>query len=176
MQKTFSRSLVIRGLWRIQGPSLYESIIVHFSTTSWTRGPGQMGTEMMQSIHLFVCQAFRARTYLSQGILKGEVSLYHWPPCLPRLESAVWQLTIFVFIFKTDLSEPIKQEVNGTVILPPFSIPCLSFQNLLRLLLRSIKSAGRLLQVSWATAMQLTVAPRSIQWFRGCNTKHAKPT
>jgi len=58
----------------------------------------------------------------------------------------------------------------------PFSIPCLSFQNLLRLLLRSIKSAGRLLQVSWATAMQLTVAPRSIQWFRGCNTKHAKPT
>ncbi len=38
--------------------------------------------------------------------------------CLPGLESAVWQLTFFVFICKTDLSIPVKQEVNGTVILP----------------------------------------------------------
>ncbi len=43
---------------------------------------------------------------------------------LSGLESAVWQLTIFVFICKTGLSKPTKQEVNGTVILSPFSIPC----------------------------------------------------
>ncbi len=39
------------------------------------------------------------------------------------LESAVWQLTFFVFICKTDLSKPVKQEVNGTVILPPLVFP-----------------------------------------------------
>jgi len=46
-----------------------------------------------------------------QGILKGEVSLYS--------ESAVWPLKFFVFICKPDQSKPVKQEVNGTVILPP---------------------------------------------------------
>ncbi len=39
--------------------------------------------------------------------------------CLTGLESAVWQLTIFDFIFRTDSSKPVKQEVNGTVILRP---------------------------------------------------------
>ncbi len=39
--------------------------------------------------------------------------------CWTGLESAVWQLTIFVFICKTDQSKPVKQEVNGTVMLPP---------------------------------------------------------
>ncbi len=39
------------------------------------------------------------------------------------MESAVWQLTIFVFICKTDQSKPVKQEVNGTVILPPLVFP-----------------------------------------------------
>jgi hypothetical protein len=29
----------------------------------------------------------------------------------------------FCFISKTDITEPVKQEVNRTVILPPFSIP-----------------------------------------------------
>jgi hypothetical protein len=38
--------------------------------------------------------------------------------CLTNLESAVWQLTILVFICKTDYSKQVKQEVNGTVILP----------------------------------------------------------
>ncbi len=43
--------------------------------------------------------------------------------CLIGLESVVWQLTIFVFICKTDLSIPIKQEVNGTLILPILVFP-----------------------------------------------------
>jgi len=37
--------------------------------------------------------------------------------CLTGLELAVKQLTIFIFICKTDYSKPVKQEVNGTVIL-----------------------------------------------------------
>ncbi len=43
--------------------------------------------------------------------------------CLTGLESAVWQLTIFAIICKTDESRPVKQEVNGTVILPPLVFP-----------------------------------------------------
>ncbi len=43
--------------------------------------------------------------------------------CLTGLESAVWQLTMFVFICKTDYSKPVKLEVNGTMILPPLVLP-----------------------------------------------------
>ncbi len=43
--------------------------------------------------------------------------------CLTGSKSAVWQLTIFVFMCKTDSSKPVKQEVNGTVILPPLVFP-----------------------------------------------------
>jgi len=43
--------------------------------------------------------------------------------CLTGLESAVGQLTIFVFICKSDQSKPVKQEVNGTMILPPLVFP-----------------------------------------------------
>ncbi len=55
----------------------------------------------------------------TQGILNCTIDFL-----LTGLESAVWLLTIFVFICKTDKSKPVKQEVNGTVILPPFSILC----------------------------------------------------
>jgi hypothetical protein len=44
------------------------------------------------------------------------------------LESAVWQLTIFIFICKTDKSKPVKHEVNGTVILPPLVFPGLTLK------------------------------------------------
>jgi hypothetical protein len=43
--------------------------------------------------------------------------------CLIGLESAVLQLTFFVFICKTDSSKPVKQEVNGTMILSPLVFP-----------------------------------------------------
>jgi hypothetical protein len=43
--------------------------------------------------------------------------------CLTGLESAVCKLTIFVFIYKTDQSKLVKQEVNGTVILPSLVFP-----------------------------------------------------
>jgi hypothetical protein len=49
------------------------------------------------------------------------------------LESAVCQLTIFVFICKTDKSEQVKQEVNCTVILPPLVFPGLTLVGFSRL-------------------------------------------
>jgi hypothetical protein len=42
---------------------------------------------------------------------------------LTGLESAEWQLSVFVFICKTDSSKPVRQEVNGTVILPSLVFP-----------------------------------------------------
>ncbi len=53
------------------------------------------------------------------GNTKGESINVPLTSCLTSLESAVWQLTIFVFIYKTDKSKPVKQEVNGTVISIP---------------------------------------------------------
>ncbi len=94
-----------------------------------------------------------------------------WPPCLMKwsgntkggritvpltscwtgLESAVWQLTIFVFIRKTDYSKLVQQEVNSTVILPPLVFPglimgklSLTRQNLGRLF---NSNSGRLLSI-----------------------------
>jgi hypothetical protein len=51
--------------------------------------------------------------------------------CLTGLELAVLQLTIFVFICKTDQSKPVKQEVNGTMILPPLVFPGFVFKKLI---------------------------------------------
>jgi hypothetical protein len=57
------------------------------------------------------------------GNTKGGSITLPLTSCLTGLESAVRLLTIFVFICKTDQTKPVKQEVNSTVILPPFSIP-----------------------------------------------------
>ncbi len=67
----------------------------------------------------------QARSLTSlQGILKGEVSLYHWPPVW-----LVW-ISLFCLQIKTKIvschtadSKLVKQEVNGTVILPPLVFP-----------------------------------------------------
>ncbi len=58
---------------------------------------------------------------LSQGILKGEVSLYHWPPVWlvwNRLYDN-WQ---FLFLF-AEKTKPVKQEVKSTVIPSPLVFP-----------------------------------------------------
>jgi hypothetical protein len=60
---------------------------------------------------------------LTPGNTKGGSITVPFTSCLTGLESAVWQLTIFVFIFKTDESKPVKQEVNSTVILSPLVFP-----------------------------------------------------
>jgi len=60
---------------------------------------------------------------IHQGILKGEVSLYHWPPVWLVWNQLYDNWQFFVFICKTYLSKPVKQEVNSTVILPPLVFP-----------------------------------------------------
>jgi len=59
----------------------------------------------------------------SQWILKGKVSLYYWPPVW-----LVWNQLYenWQFICKTYYSKPVKQEANGTVILPPLVFPDLA--------------------------------------------------
>jgi hypothetical protein len=63
------------------------------------------------------------------GNTKGGSITVPLTSCLTGLESAVWLLTIFVFICKTDESKLVKQEVNGTVILPTLVIPDLSIKS-----------------------------------------------
>ncbi len=60
------------------------------------------------------------------GNTKGGSITLPLTSCLTGLKSIVCQLTIFVFICKTDKSTPVQQEVNGTVILPPLVFPGLS--------------------------------------------------
>jgi len=60
---------------------------------------------------------------LSQGILKGEVSLYMLTSCLTGLNESVLKIKTKIFSRHTDDSKPVKQEVNGTVILLPLVFP-----------------------------------------------------
>ena len=59
--------------------------------------------------------------YLNQGMQKGKyhctVDLFDW--------FGICSMTTdnFCFICKTDYSKPVKQEVDGTVILPPLVFP-----------------------------------------------------
>jgi hypothetical protein len=65
-----------------------------------------------------------------QGILKGEVSMYCRPPVLlVCLYKSVMQIKTNIVSCQTADSKPVKQEVNGTVILPPlvFSAQIRSF-------------------------------------------------
>jgi hypothetical protein len=71
-------------------------------------------------------QIFFSKLFVSAGNTKGRSISVPLTSCLTGLESALRKLTIFVFICKTDLSKPVKQEVNGTVILPPLVIPGVS--------------------------------------------------
>ncbi len=58
-----------------------------------------------------------------QGILKGEVSLYSWPPVWPVWVSLFCKIRTKIVSCHTADSKPVKQEVNGTVILPPLVFP-----------------------------------------------------
>ncbi len=57
------------------------------------------------------------------GNTKGDSIPVPLTSCLTGLVSAIWQLTIFVFICKKDKAKPIKQEINGIVILPHLGFP-----------------------------------------------------
>jgi hypothetical protein len=60
---------------------------------------------------------------LESGNTKGGSIIVPLASCLTGLESTARKVTIFVFVCKTDYSKPVKQEVNGTVILPPLVFP-----------------------------------------------------
>jgi len=62
--------------------------------------------------------------------------------CLTGLELAVWPVAIFVFICKTDLSKPVKQEVNSAVILPSLVFPCWCFRSRRRQCKRCLTTLG----------------------------------
>jgi hypothetical protein len=62
-----------------------------------------------------VSQHWALMAMLELGNTKGGSIIVPLTSCLTGLESVVWQLTIFVFICKTDLSKPVKQVVNRTV-------------------------------------------------------------
>ncbi len=74
----------------------------------------------------FIVNTFLFWLFVCPGNAKGGSITVPLTSCLTGLESAAWQLTIFVFICKTDKSKLVKQEVNGTVILPPLVFPGLS--------------------------------------------------
>jgi len=71
----------------------------------------------------YFCQYNLAISYIpNQGILKGAYHctvdlLYDW------FGISCMATTIFVFICKSDVSKPVKQEVNSTVILPTLVFP-----------------------------------------------------
>ncbi len=94
--------------------------------TIWSINP----TALDLSFTIVICLQYRPRenfiihiTSLSSKhkleILKGGSITVPLTSCLTGLELYVRQQTIFVFICKTDQSKPVKQEVNGTLILPP---------------------------------------------------------
>ncbi len=58
---------------------------------------------------------------VKSGNTKGGSITVLMTSCLTGLESVVGQLTIF--FCKTDQFKPVKQEINGTVILPPLVFP-----------------------------------------------------
>ncbi len=73
----------------------------------------------------FVFQSFPALNEMwgiEQGILKGEISLYHWPPVWFGISCMTTDN--FCFYMQNRLIQTSQTGGNSTVILPPFSIPC----------------------------------------------------
>ena len=63
-----------------------------------------------------------------QGILKGEVLLYCWPPVGLVLISLVLQIKTKIVSCHTADSKPVLQEVNCTMILLPLVFPAATIQ------------------------------------------------
>ncbi len=100
--------------------------------SSRSKGVRQTGHQLLKPklwlVHQFESSTLNMlpatfRWILTSGNTKGGSITIPLTSCLTGFVSAVWKLTILVFICKTDQSKPVKQEVNGTMILPPLSIP-----------------------------------------------------
>jgi hypothetical protein len=64
-----------------------------------------------------------SRLYLSAGNTKGGSITVPLTFCLTGLDKSVLQIKPKIFTCHTVDSKSVKQEVNGTVILPPFVFP-----------------------------------------------------
>jgi hypothetical protein len=92
------------------------------------------------------------------GNTKGGSITVPLTSCLTGLESAVWLLTIFVFISKTDESKPVKQEVNSIVILPPLVFPGQTLAYYKKLVNYGQKSfIVKVLYVAWVSWLGFTM-------------------
>ncbi len=60
---------------------------------------------------------------LNQGILKGGSITVPLTSCLTGLAQSVLRIKTKIISCYTADSEPVKQEVNGTVLLPPLVFP-----------------------------------------------------
>jgi hypothetical protein len=65
---------------------------------------------------------------LYPGNTKGGSITVPLTSCLTGLDLSVLQIKTKIFSCHTADSKPVKQEVNGTVILPPLVFPALSYQ------------------------------------------------
>ncbi len=90
--------------------NFFKVIIYSCSKISWPILKTLLGYKRKETHHFGILEAGNTK--------RGSITV-PLTSCLIGLESVVWQLTIFVFIGKTDFSKSVKQEVNGTVILPP---------------------------------------------------------
>ncbi len=84
----------------------------------------------------------RCLAMMEQGILKREISLYRWlTSCLAGLDQSVLLIQTKIVNCQTADSKPVKQEVNGTVILPPLVFPGWSYrhQQMVILMLLTLK-------------------------------------
>ena len=79
----------------------------------------------MGSIHSYIgIYIFQCGYDFSQGILKGEVSLYHWPPVWLVWISLFWQIKAKFVGCHTANSKPTGGQWYSDT--SPFSIPCFS--------------------------------------------------
>ncbi len=67
-------------------------------------------------------------SFQQAGNIKGVSLIVPLTSCLTGLESAVWQLTIFVFIWKNRLIQTSQKGDKWYSDTSPFSIPCSRFQ------------------------------------------------
>ena len=61
-----------------------------------------------------------------QGILKGEVLLYRWPPVWLVWNQLYDNWQLLFLSTKQTIPKPVRQEVKGTMILAPLVFPALA--------------------------------------------------
>ena len=65
--------------------------------------------------------------YAKPGNTKGGSITVLFTSCLTGLDESVLEIKRKIFCCHTADSKPVKQEVNGTVILPPLVFPALTY-------------------------------------------------